>query len=132
MCRLTGRPINFVNFAKGCELANIFIRLQLEGTKNCRLSQVQGLRFYCNLASLNWSSQPKFCHVFSYKANTVIPKKFEDNAMNYIPVIDFDECSIAKHEETICNESYEEVGSRLYEAFSNIGFAYLKNTGVLK
>ena len=48
--------------------------------------------------------------------------------MASIPVIDFEKCSITK--ETITRDDFEAVGARLYDAFANIGFAYLKNTGV--
>jgi len=46
--------------------------------------------------------------------------------MASIPVLDFEKCSITN--EAISLEDFETVGAELYEAFANIGFAYIKNT----
>lgn len=50
------------------------------------------------------------------------------SAGGYIPVIDFDTCSL-----NVDNVSFEdklEIGKKIKDVFSSVGFCYLKNHGI--
>lgn len=47
-----------------------------------------------------------------------------------IPMIDFDQFSIDLPEDTADQQDVDRIAAEIIEAFSTVGFVYLKNTGI--
>lgn len=78
-----------------------------------------------HVVAVLWSGAKLDCFSFrsiNRRLKTAMP------ADSYIPVIDFDACGL--NTEKCSHEDLTSCGKLLIEAFSNVGFAYLKNCGI--
>ena len=52
--------------------------------------------------------------------------------MSFIPIIDFETCSLSKSNKSLNSKDFERIGNQLFNAFRSVGFVYLKNSGINK